>query len=294
MELRHLRYFVAVAEHEHFGRAAQRLAVSQSPLSRQIAQLEEEIGVELFVPAGRGVKLTSAGTAFLEGARATLARAALAVTDAREAARGRVGTVCIGFEGGSAYSGVLPEVVATFRAQHPRVHVRLLPMNSADQWQALRTGAIAIGYGYYAPENDREVHSRILFRDRMGVVVPRSHRLRVRDLRDEVFIWSPREENPHLYDEVIVAFRNHGVTLDIVQEERDGEAILTLVASGAGLTFSVESTSLLIRGAAVLKRVTDLGVTIYGRSLWRASDERLPLVRALLDITHTLRIPKPT
>ena len=103
MELRHLRYFLAVAEAEHFGRAAKQLHISQSPLSRQIAQLEEEIGVELFVPSGRGIKLSAAGRAFLDGARATVARASLAVEDARAAAQGRIGKVVNrpGFPGGS-------------------------------------------------------------------------------------------------------------------------------------------------------------------------------------------------
>src|ERR1700722_19285225 len=110
MELRHLRYFVAVAEAEHFGRAAEHLHVSQSPLSRQIAQLEEEIGAELFIPSGRGIKLSAAGRVFLDGARATLARAVLAIEDARAAGQGRIGKIVIGFEGGMAYGGLLPKI----------------------------------------------------------------------------------------------------------------------------------------------------------------------------------------
>ncbi|MDI3288784.1 LysR family transcriptional regulator [Polyangium sp. 15x6] len=128
MELLHLRYFIAVAEAEHFGRAAEQLHISQSPLSRQIAQLEEEIGAKLFVASGRGVKLSPAGRSFLEGARATLARATRAVEDALEAAQGRIGTVVVGFEGGMAYSGLLPRGVQMFRARHPRVEVRLVPL----------------------------------------------------------------------------------------------------------------------------------------------------------------------
>src|SRR5258706_14489474 len=118
MELRHLRYFVAVAEAEHFGRAAGQLHVSQSPLSRQIAQLEEEIGAKLFVPSGRGVKLSPAGRSFLEGARATLARATLAVEDARATAQGRIGMVVIGFDGALADALLLPRTVQTFRERH--------------------------------------------------------------------------------------------------------------------------------------------------------------------------------
>lgn len=286
MELRHLRYFVVVAEEEHFGRAAKKLAISQSPLSRQIAQLEAEIGTDLFTPQGRGVRLTDAGKTFLEGARDTLARADRAVADAREAAAGRLGTVTIGFEGGSAYTGMLPEVIAKFREKHPRVQTRLLEMSSDVQRQALRAGTIAVGFGYYAPKDDPEIRSRVFFRDRVGVILPRKHRLatkrtlRVRDLRGESFIWS-RRDNPHVYDDVIVGLRKHGLDAPIL-DEGDGEAVLTLVAAGLAMTFLMESASILIRGRAIMKRVTDLGVRVDNLMMWRAADEESPLVRALL------------
>jgi DNA-binding transcriptional LysR family regulator len=286
MELRHLRYFVAVAEAEHFGRAAAELHVSQSPLSRQIAQLEEEIGAELFVPSGRGVKLSPAGRNFLEGARATLARAA---------AQGRTGTLVVGFEGGLAYtSGLLPRIVQSFRARHPHVEVRLLPLSSDDQVAALEDGKISLGYGYHLPEEHLLVHVRVLFRDRVCVVMSKKHplatrrTLRVADLKNERFILTPRKESPRLYDDVVAAFRAHGHTLQIAYEEADGEALLTLVASGEGLSFFAESTAPLVRVGAVLKRVVDLDVDILGRTVWRAADEKDPLVRSLLEITNSV------
>ena len=163
MELRHLRYFVAVAEAEHFGRAAEQLHVSQSPLSRQIAQLEEEIGAQLFVPSGRGIRLSPAGRTFLEGARAVLARTTLAVEDTRSVAQGRTGRVVVGFEGGMAYGGLLPKILQAFRARHPHVQVRLEPIQSEEQVAALRAGAISLGYGYHLPDEDPFVHYRVLF-----------------------------------------------------------------------------------------------------------------------------------
>jgi LysR family transcriptional regulator, benzoate and cis,cis-muconate-responsive activator of ben and cat genes len=294
MELRHLRYFIAVAEAEHFGRAAAQLHVSQSPLSRQVAQLEEEIGAELFVPSGRGVKLSPAGRSFLEGARATLARAALAVEDARAASQGRIGTVVVGFEGGLAYTGLLPTIVHTFRGRHPRVEVRLLPLPSEEQVAGLRDGKISLGYGYHSPEDDPRVRFRVLFRERLCVVMAKTHRLaarrtlRVADLKNERFILTPRNQIPRLYDDLIAAFRAHGHTLQIAHEEVDGEALLTLVASGEGLTFFGESTAPMIRVGATLKRVHDLNVVILGRSVWRAADEKDPLLRSLLEITRSV------
>jgi DNA-binding transcriptional LysR family regulator len=291
MELRHLRYFIAVAEAEHYGRAAERLHVSQSPLSRQIAQLEEEIGAPLFVPSGRGVKLSPAGRSFLDGARATMARAALAVEDARATAQGRIGTVVIGFEGGLAYAGRLPQIVGKFRAKHPRVELRLLPVPSDVQVSALRDGTITLGYGYHSPEANALFRSKVLFRDRIGVVMSKRHRLasrrtlRVSDLKNERFIWSPRRESPRLYDDVVAAFRAHGHTLRFAHEEVDGEALLTLVASGDGISFFPEGTAPIVRVGAVLKRVRDLDVVLLGRSVWRPADETDPLVRSLLEIT---------
>ncbi|MDC3981069.1 LysR family transcriptional regulator [Polyangium jinanense] len=293
MELRHLRYFVAVAEAEHFGRAAERLHISQSPLSRQIAQLEEEIGAKLFIAKGRGVKLSPAGRSFLEGARATLARATRAVEDALEAAQGRIGTVVVGFEGGMAYSGLLPRVVQMFRARHPRVEVRLVPLPSEEQVAALRDGKISLGYGYHPPVENPLVHFRVLFRDRLSVGMSKSHRLatrrtlRIADLKNERFLWIPRKRSPRLYDDVIAAFRAHGQTLEIAHEEADNEALVTLVASGEGLSFFTESAAPFIRVGAVLKRVRGLDVVILGRSVWRAADEEDPLVRSFLEITNS-------
>lgn len=294
MELRHLRYFVAVAEEEHFGRAAARLHVSQSPLSRQIAQLADELGVELFVAAGRGVRLSPAGRTLLAGARDTLACAALAVEDARAAAEGRIGTVVVGFEGGLAYTGLLPKIVAKFRALHPRAEIRLRPVASDDQVSALREGSISFGYGYHAIDGDPVVRSRVLFRDRFGVALPKGHRLasrrtlRLADLRGERFISFARHENPRLHDEIVAAFRAHGQTLEIAHEVADGEALLTLVSSGEGLSFFAESHAAIIRVGAVLKRVRDLDVVIPGRAVWRAADEKNPLVRSLLQITSAV------
>src|SRR5688500_17560573 len=112
MELRHLRYFIAIAEAESFRRAADTLHVSQSPLSRQMQQLADEMGIELFEPAGRGVKLTLGGRVFLEKAKAILSNVDAAVEEAQAVARGRIGTVRIGFEIGNAYFGPLATILA--------------------------------------------------------------------------------------------------------------------------------------------------------------------------------------
>jgi len=201
----------------------------------------------------------------------------------------------LGFEGGLAFSGLLPKVVRTFRARHPRAEVRILPVESEDQVAALQDGTISVGYGYHLPEKDPLVRCRVLFRDRLGVVLPKRHRLaarrtlRIADLKGERFIWGPRDRNPRIFDAVISAFRAQGQTLQLetVQEAEDGEAFLTVVASGEGLSFFAESTAAIIRIAAVLKRVRDLDVAFLGRSVWLAADETDPLISSLLEITNS-------
>jgi LysR family transcriptional regulator, benzoate and cis,cis-muconate-responsive activator of ben and cat genes len=133
MELRHLRYFVTIAEEQGFRRAAERLHVSQSPLSRQMQDLEEEMGVQLFEPEGRGIKLTAAGKAFAERARSILASVDAAVDEAQGIAEGRLGTVVIGFETGTTFMGALLSLVAAFRKRAPRLGLQLLPMSSVEQ-----------------------------------------------------------------------------------------------------------------------------------------------------------------
>src|SRR3954464_4079205 len=176
VELRHLRYFVVVAEEENFHRAAEKVHVSQSPLSRQMQQLREEIGVDLFEPSGRGVKLTLAGRMFLDRAKEILAAVDAAVAEAREATDGRIGTIAIGFEPGAGYVGCLSTIVAELRKRQPRVSVKLLPMISTEQWEALRLGEIALAYGNEDPD-DSSLRSMVLSRARIGIRLPKEHPL---------------------------------------------------------------------------------------------------------------------
>ena len=292
MELRHLRYFVTVAEHENFHRAAETLHVSQPPLSRQMRDLQAEMGVELFEPAGRGVRLTAAGRRFAERARDVLADVDAAAEEARLTARGRIGTVAIGFETGTAYFGRLSSIVSAFRRREPRVTVDLTPMSSAEQWDALRSGRIALGYGYYAPD-DPSLEHIVVSRDRLGLVVPHDHRLAARaqvgvvDLRDEPVLLQPRILYPRLHDDIVAAVRAHGITLNVTAEIVDLEALLTLVASGDAVTFLPEKQHrILLLGSAVWRPIVDLGVQVSDVLMWRRADADAPLVRPLIDLAR--------
>jgi DNA-binding transcriptional LysR family regulator len=302
MELRHLRYFVAVAEEENFHRAAETLHVSQSPLSRQMQQLKEEIGVDLFEPSGRGAKLTLAGRMFLVRAKTILSTVDAAVGEAREAKDGRIGTIAIGFGPGAAYFGALSTIVAKLRKRQALVSVKLLPMTSNEQWEALRLGEIALAYGNYVPD-DSSLRSVVLARTRIGVLLPSDHRLatkanlKVTDLANESILMQPRRLHPRLHDDIIAAVRAHGVVLNIAPEIGDHEAVWTLVASGLGVTFAGErgarfldvggaigGVAPLQLGSAVWRPLSDLGVELRDVAMWRADAARSPLLRPLIDI----------
>src|SRR5918998_2446596 len=151
MELRHLRYFVAVAEELNFGRAAARLHIAQPPLSRQIRDLEREVGAPLFERVPRGVELTPAGKAFLPEARLTLAQAERAQRTAERAARGETGRLRVGFVEAATYSGILPDVLGFFRMHLPNIGLSLFELTSPQQDEALREGRIDLGLLHLAP-----------------------------------------------------------------------------------------------------------------------------------------------
>ena len=157
MELRHLRYFVAVGEEEHFGRAAQRLRVAQPALSRQIQDLEREIGFQLFDRLSRGVKISSAGKLFLEDARRILEQLNAATERAQRVARGQSGTLRVGFTENASWRGVVPDSLRLFRERYPDAELQLNPLPSLQQLEAVRSGRLDAGFMFNPPKPDREL-----------------------------------------------------------------------------------------------------------------------------------------
>ena len=289
MELRHLRYFVTIAEELNLRRAGERLHVSQSPLSRQMKDLAAEMGVSLFEPAGRGIKLTPAGKAFAERARGILASVETAVDEAKGIAEGRLGTVCLGFETGTTFMGSFLALVAAFRSRTPSVGLQLAPMSSVEQWAGLRQGTIAFGYGAYAPSDGALDHLE-MSRDRLGLLLSCEHRLarlkkvRLADLADERVLLQPRQLYPSLHADLLTTARDQGVRLHVTAEVLDLEALLALVVIGDAVTFVSEKfwepashTSMLWRPVEAL----DLHLSEF--VTWRAADATTPVVRALIE-----------
>ncbi|MEU8206782.1 LysR family transcriptional regulator [Streptosporangium sp. NPDC049046] len=296
MELRHLRYFVTIAEEQSFRRAADRLHVSQSPLSRQMKDLEEEMTVELFEPDGRGIKLTAAGKVFAERARGILASVDTAVEEAKGVAEGRLGTVAIGFETGATFTGALASLVAAFRRRAPRVGLQLIAMNSAEQRAALHDGVIAFAYGAHHPV-DNALTCMEMTSDRLGTVLALDHRLasrtkiRLQDLMGERVILEPRESHPSLHADIVSAARAQDIAFGVMSEVPDLEALLALVAIGDAVTFLARKTAELVApmSSVVWRPVADLDIKLSDVVTWRTKDTDMPVVRALIESAQEVR-----
>ena len=280
MELRHLRYFVAVAEELHFGRAAERLHIAQPPLSRQIRDLERELGTPLFERVPRGVELTPVGRAFLPEARLTLAQAERAQRTAQRAARGEIGRLRVGFVEAATYSGILPDVLGFFRMHLPNIGLSLFEMDAAQQAEALRDGRIDVGILHSPPPDaERWLRTEPVYADPLIAAVPYAHRLAgrarlaLRDLAAESFVLFPRDVGPALYDDIIARCRAAGFSPRVVQEATGWHTLAGLVGADVGVAFVPRSLRQLQRPGVVYRPVRDLLVNMGMSAVWRRSDK---------------------
>jgi DNA-binding transcriptional LysR family regulator len=221
-ELRHLRYFIAVAEELNFSRAAERLHMAQPPLSVAIRQLEQELGTELLARTSREVRLTDTGRAFLDGARRTLLELERAESDAKRAAAGELGRLSVGFSW-SARFGILPELGQAFRANHPDVEILTEQMWNAKMPPALRAGAIDIAISL-CPEVVSDFSYLTIRRDPVAAVLAARHPAATSDsisldaLADDGFLMFPRDLAPRLHDFMVGLCRRAGFEPQIRSE----------------------------------------------------------------------------
>lgn len=240
MELRHLRYFCAVAEAEGFARAAAHLHVSQSAISEQMRDLEAEIGVPLFDRSERRATLTAHGKVFWKEALLTLSAADWAIEAAQRSVRGELGALTIGFFVGGT-DAFFPRLIRTFRQQSPKVRVSLTEMTPTEQYEALLTGAIDIGFTRALQSPLRaELRSERFFAEPLLAVLPSGHRLAgapvlLKQLATERFVMTQRESSPVLFDKIIALCRQAGFSPAIATTSTVASGVLTLVAAGAGV-----------------------------------------------------------
>ncbi|MDG9718404.1 LysR family transcriptional regulator [Streptomyces sp. DH24] len=256
MDLRQLRYFVAVAEDRHFGRAADRLHMAQPALSQAIRRLEADLGVELLHRTTRRVELTDAGRSYLARARAILADVDDAAHEARLVAAGSVGHLSIGCVGSATYS-LLPPLSRHLAAELPGVDFSFRgEMLAPDQAEALRSGAIDVAL-LRPTAADPSLTVAPLRRDRLVVAVPADHRLagrrqvRIADLRQADLIVHSADRRSVMYDVVLGLFRTAGIDVHVRHEVGETSTLITLVAGGLGVAIVPEPvTALTLDGVA--------------------------------------------
>jgi DNA-binding transcriptional LysR family regulator len=284
MELRHLRYFLAVGEDQHYGRAARRLHVAQPALSRQIQDLEEEIGFKLFDRLSRGVKLSVAGRVFLEDAQRILHGVNEATARGKRVASGQSGTLRVGLVETISWQGVVPESFRRFRDLHPDAELQIHPSSSAAQIEAVRSSGLDAGFAFTIANLDRELAHIQVAEHNLVLAAPKGHslakskKLRLRDLNDAAFIWFPRRESPVFYDRLMQeCFRGGLKTPHIVQEAVNEATILSLVSCRLGVAFVSSATRWRCPEGLVLLPVADLNLPLPFFLIWR-KDNQSPLL----------------
>lgn len=292
MELRHLRYFVAVANERNFTRAAEVLNIAQPPLSRQIRQLEEEVAAELFDRDARPLRLTEAGRLLYEHAVHVLAGVDQLRGMMRElAGKGRRRFV-IGFVGSTLF-GLLPEVIRRFRDAADQVEVSVIECSTVEQIAALKEGRIDVGFGRLRFE-DAAIRRIVLAEEPLVAVVPVDHEmttwgrpLHLAELLDEPLIVYPRPARPSYADQVLSIFHDLGLQPEMVQEVRELQTAIGLVAAHTGLSIVPESVQRLKRDDVAYLPIADKAAHSPIMMIHRAGDISNELAR-LIEISCEL------
>jgi DNA-binding transcriptional LysR family regulator len=282
MELRQLRYFAAVAQERNFTRAAERLHIAQPPLSRQIRQLEEELGAALFDRSARPLRLTDAGRLLLDQAEQVLERVEGMRTTMRRLTESARPRFVIGFVASIIYEA-LPDLIRRFRAAAPAVELSLVEMISLEQIAALKEGRIDVGFGRIRFD-DKAIRRDVLREERLVAALPVAHPLLARDaalslaeLALEPLIVYPREPRPSYADQVISLFRDRGLEPLIVHEARELQTAIGLVAAEIGLALVPTSVQRLRRDDIVYRALADSEITSPIIMSRRADDISAPL-----------------
>jgi DNA-binding transcriptional LysR family regulator len=284
VELRHLRYFLAVAEELHFGRAAEHLHIVQPALSKQIAALEKELGVRLLERTKRRVELTDAGRAFLEDARNVLAQADLAADRARSAGRGERGVLVVGFIP-PALNSVLPLALNRYREEHPDVRLVARELTNRAAVDGVLAGRIHISF-VRVPFDDHGLCGEPVYEEPVVVAFPSDHPLAALDavplskLCDEAFVMIPRAQEPELHDYYIALCQEAGFSPHIVHEVSTTLVGVGLVASGVGISFVPLSTRVMARTGVVYRPLLDPTPRFRLAAVWRREAD--PVLKSFL------------
>jgi DNA-binding transcriptional LysR family regulator len=289
MELRHLRYFKAVAENGGFARAARLLHVAQSAISGQIHDLEEELGVSLFDRAKRQIRLTYHGELFLLDAKIVLASADGAVANIQRSLRGEVGTLTIGFFAGGT-GPFFPAIIKEFKRRFQDVQVSLVEMTTAMHHKALLAGTIDVAFTRPTPPSDAAtLHFEFHHSDRLSAAMIKSHALAkkrsifIRELADERFIVVDRNNAPFAFDKVISLCAEAGFSPRIGTTASNAVGVLALVEAGEGVAILASGWSTFHHDELALVPLADRAAFIDLVIAWAPQHEN-PVLRSFLDV----------
>ncbi|MEM6340149.1 MAG: LysR family transcriptional regulator [Pseudomonadota bacterium] len=297
MELRHLRYFVAVAEHGGISHAAERLNIAQPAVSRQIRDLEAELGFDLLLRERRRVVLTDAGRAFADRARAILRETEEAADAARRIARGEAGTVRVGFLESASWAGHVPRTLNRFKRRHEEIRLDIRPMSSVDQIDALQAGEIDAAFVYRQDnisEDALAVHSLrlddVLLAASTDLAFDHEGPLSFDDIDGLPIIAFPRSVAPAYHDALFEALSGIGFKPQIVQEAKDETTILSLVSAGVGCAFVNSANMHRPPRRVQFRKVKGLSVPIEFLFLTQRSPGSL--TQLLIDVVLAIDIQK--
>ena len=294
MELRHLRYFVAVAHEGHVTRAAEKLHIQQPPLSQQIRALEREIDAVLFVRHPRGVSLTDAGRSFLTDAEAILAQAEHAKMRARRTARGEVGRIAVGFTTSAPFHPLVARAIREFRSSRPDVSFVLEETGSAELLAGLREERLDIAFIRSGLADPQGLAVHALLQEDMVAALPSRHRLvrrprlTLKDLAEEIFILYRRPDGRGLYDVIISACTEAGFSPHVGQEAPRIVSTLNLVAAGLGITIVPASLSRLPLEGVTYRPLTGRPAIKVPLNLACRSDERSAATLDFIELVRRL------
>ncbi|HEY9762393.1 MAG TPA: LysR substrate-binding domain-containing protein [Trichocoleus sp.] len=292
MELRHLRYFIAVADELSFSRAAERLRMAQPPLSQQIQALEAELGVKLFDRKKRPLQLTSAGQAFLEEARFTLVQLEQAIHTTRRIHQGEMGSLTVSFTSSMA-NGVLPDILRTFKQRYPDVKLILREENSVFQIQGLRERQtdIVFAHQYHQAAEASDLEGMVLMQEPLVIVLPKKHPLAdqsgilVADLVNEEFVMPLHQVVSGLPEQIYHLCSEAGFVPKVAQEAVFMVTILGLVAGEIGISVLPSSVRNLQREGVVYRSIRGQSTATQLTAIWRCSHSS-SILQHFLDVVR--------
>jgi DNA-binding transcriptional LysR family regulator len=285
LELKQLRYFLAIAEQEHFGRAAQRLRVAQPALTRQMHKLEQELQVRLFDRLPRGIRVSAAGRALQEDARRVLADIDQVARHVQLVGRGKMGVLRLGYIEVAGWHGIVPDSIREFTASAHEVRVEPAAMASLDQLAAIRERQLDAGFLYNAPQDDPDMVVQRLEEHAVCLAVPRgSHladrkRIRLADLTGEPLILFQRSGSPAFHDALLTELARRDVEPRVVHEAANEAAMLTLVTTGAGAAIVNSCHRWRLPQGVQLLAIDDLPVTLELCLVYLRENRSPPLLR---------------